>query len=278
MDHSSTNIVYLPRLPWVLIAFLIAVTSPVSAECRAGSPLLELVANSDAVAVIEKEREVFSPRRGFLGKSTGQHSFRFVASQVLKLAPIGGASLSGKNRLVTEGRGRIRLLGVRRYLAFLRLHPRGVWMADACHLLEINPQEMVDDACVAISDLFGDRPYQREQRCLLVYPPDARLTQVVDEIEKQRLDAITFEGAGTVVVSPKYLSEWKLQKVLFAPDVRARKRFLGKSFRDKPVEVVLYVPSEKFDLTRFNKVFRVGRRLEIKGFWSRGTFFLEQAN
>lgn len=255
-----------------VLAFAVASpTLSLAQTCRSSVSLLELVHTSDVIAVVQKKGFFAQPA---LVRSELRNSFDFHFLKVIKSLAEGDIDISKKQRVYPYRADHRKLRGERQYLMFLTLVRPGVWETRNCYYFDITDGKLVRQICSAVNDLFGDSPYERERKCLLNASGAAPLHDVELEILKKIPKDGPFRGYVRMTDPVRWSDTRRFQRVRFEVLPKYRKEFFSVEQIRSGVETQALVRTSTYSQRELEKLTREGKRVQIEGFWERGTFII----
>lgn len=261
--------------------FLVLLFFPFSAAaqglCKNGRELVALVNNADTVVVVEELADQHLPLPGLRNQQrTFVRIIDFIKPPLLTEFDRTKAQAVYLNDMPYYPPNRFAFtLRKRKYLAFLSYLEPNAWAARRCEFLEILPHDMVEEACSAINDLFGENPYERERRCLLNYPPSAPLADVSKEVTKLLRNGETFAGAGRFAAGGRWVNNVSYQPVAVDMDPRARKDFFARSKSVDQFPIKAYIKAEQLSPAKFEHYVQQGKKFDFSGTWNQGSFIID---
>ncbi len=264
----------------VLLAFSLLITPQSTLalnQCPEGRPLAALINNADAIAVIEEKQSFTLPIPTPFGLRLAPVSERITASIIEVIKPslaIPLLPMQSQQVFLEDYRPRS-MKKRRRFLAFLTYLSPGNWKARRCEYLYLSADNMAQDACSVINDLFGQNPYVREKLCLLNYPPSAGLQEIKAEIIQASQEGVQFAGSAKFVQNGKWFPLLAYQLVVFELDAQSRKAFFAKERNFSSFPIKAYIKSGDLSEEKFQKYVRQGIRFKFHGKWQQSSFIIE---
>jgi hypothetical protein len=256
------------------VCCLLLILSPREAQavrCKQGLEMAYLVAASDAIVVIEITSV---PLLQTQLVRNANYSFSVVS--VIKPALVRPLEKLKKHALRINTGKYQKLRRGQKYFAFLRYESGNTWSSSPCLVLALTGAGAVRDACTVVSDLFKKNPYEREKRCLLSYPPDVPY----EELKKEFLGFLTkeykYSGVARITDVGAWVEGSPFQHFEISLTARERKKFFPASRLISSKAIRVYIPSSTApSKEEYIKFMRVGKRIEIRGVWTMGSFVVE---
>jgi hypothetical protein len=275
MHHSVPHIVC-----WALFLLSFLQTGHEAAAqtaCKEGGELVALVNNADTVVIVEELEDQHLPLPGLRARQRSFVRFiQFIKPPLFTEFDRTKAQAVYLEDLPYNPRAPFSLiLRKRKHLAFLSYLETNAWITRRCRYLEISPGNMVEEACTAIADLFGDNAYERERRCLLSYPPSAPLSDVDQEIVKLLRRDEKFTGTGRFASNGRWINGVDYQFVVINLDPRSRKEFFGRVKNLDQFPIKAYIKTEQLSPTKFEKYALQGKKFSFSGTWNQGSFVID---
>ncbi len=246
--------------------------------CRNPKSLAELVYDSDAVAIIEEVR----PRQGGVDAILNSvvrvpvQYFKFnevIKPPLVQADTIGTQVIYSTKRRPLAGTSFTSQLPPR-YVVFLSAVGRREWTPLPCAQLTLSNGNYVLDACGAISDLLGEKRWERE-RCLVDLPPGASLDQVKGELKRYLFDQRAFSGAARFASTLRWAPSAPFQPVLLEMDSKTKRDFLDVKAVHEMSPVRVFLNSSAFAPRDLQNRATAGTRIEFQGNWQQGNFVIE---
>ena len=257
------------RTAVVLIsAYFIFVFNADAEDCNSSKSLSHLIANSDAISLIQVKDIDLLISRGRLDPLVAIEPIEnFKAPLVVSLAKEQSARIFSKY---------LNWNMLRKYSQFVAFMDSqdGAWVPKECGLLPVIAGQKVIGACELISDLFNDTPYQRENLCTLAYPNYVNLKVLKAEIAKKTLNELPYQGRARITKLEPYQGKNRFYRIYVEIIGRDRAKFfnLSKMTDYSAIKVLFKVDSEE-DGKSYRKLFS-GSSIKLNGFWTMGNFVI----